>query len=166
MKLLQIAITQIGVTEDAAHTNHGEAIKYQDAVGLPKGGGFPWCQSLVFWCGQQAYGPLNPVPKTGRVLEAWRQAKAKGLPVIEKAAATPENILPGYQFILDFGGGLGHTGIVESVDPDGTMHTIEGNANPEGGRDGYAVARLSKRKLTDGKLLGFICYKDLEEVTA
>lgn len=161
MKLLDVAITQIGVQEDAAHTNHGEAVKYQIAAGLPKGGGFPWCQSFVFWCGQQAYGDKNPVPKTGGVLECWRRVlAAKETPIITRQKATAQNILPGYQFILDEGKGNGHTGIVEKVDPDGRLHTIEGNSNTDGSRDGYAVVRQSKRHIYDGNLVGFICYKD------
>ena len=161
MKLLEIAITQIGVQEDAAHTNHGEAVKYQIAAGLPKGGGFPWCQSLVYWCGQQAYGDGNPVPKTGGVLDCWNKARASGmLDVIAKEHATANNILPGYQFILDEGHGNGHTGIVESIDPDGRLHTIEGNSNTDGSRDGYEVCRQNKRHLTDANLVGFICYDD------
>ena len=150
MQLLDIIISQIGVEEDKAHTNHGEAVKYQIAAGLPKGGGFPWCQSLVYWCGLQAYDLKNPVPKTGGVLECWREARANpNIKVISKSQATPQNILPGYQFILDLGKGEGHTGIVESVDADGRLHTIEGNSNNDGSRDGYEVCRQTKRKLTD-----------------
>ena len=161
MKLLDVIITQIGVEEDAAHTNHGEAVKYQIAAGLPKGGGFPWCQSLVYWCGQQAYKDKNPVPRTGGVLDCWHKAKNQGyLQTIEKAFATPQNILPGYQFILDLGKGEGHTGIVESIDIDGTLHTIEGNSNTNGSRDGYEVCRQNKRHLNDLSLVGFIVYTD------
>ena len=162
-KLLEIAITQIGVQEDAAHTNHGEAMKYQQAAGLGNAGGFPWCQSLVFWCGKQAYGDNNPVPKTGGVLECYRLAKAHGLPIIDKGHATPENILPGYQFILDHGKGAGHTGLVLEMFPDGSFSTIEGNSNTDGSRDGYEVAKREgahKRHLTDVQLVGFIAYSD------
>jgi len=162
MKLLEVAITQIGVEEDAAHTNHGEAIKYQIAAGLPATGGYPWCQSFLDWCGLQAYGAKNPVPHTAGVQDCWNKAIASPtLDTISKEDATPDNILPGYQFILLFGGGLGHTGIVESVDADGTIHTIEGNSNPAGGRDGYCVARHI-RHLTDATLAGFICYTEVE----
>lgn len=160
MKLLDIAITQLGVTEDAAHTNHGEAIKYQDAAGLPKGGGFPWCASYVFWCGLQAYGAANMIPKTGGVIDCWNKAKAEGIPTIDKANATPDNIKPGYQFILDLGKGQGHTGLVVSVNADGSMQTIEGNSNPAGGRDGYCVA-YHTRHLSDAVLKGFICYSEI-----
>ena len=156
MKLVDIAIGQIGVEEDTAHTNMGEAKKYQDAVGLPHNSGFPWCQSFVYWCAMMAYGAFNQVVKTGGVLNCWNKTT---VPKILKADATAQNILPGFQFILDFGHGLGHTGIVEYVDHDGTLHTIEGNSNPAGGRDGYCVARHI-RHLTDATLKGFICYTD------
>lgn len=162
MKLLDVAITQIGVEEDIAHTNHGEAVKYQLAAGLPKGGGFPWCQSFVYWCGMTAYGDANPVPKTGGVLDCWNKAKEGIQKTLRKIddTITPDQVLAGYQFILDLGKGEGHTGIVESVDPDGTLHTIEGNSNTDGSRDGYEVCRQTKRNISDHTLLGFICYTD------
>lgn len=161
MKLLELAISQLGVEEDAAHTNHGEAVKYQIAAGLPKGGGFPWCQSLVYWCGLQAYGEQNPVPRTGGVLDCWNKAVASDtINTLAKEDATTENVLPGYQFILDLGKGEGHTGVVESVDADGTLHTIEGNSNNDGSRDGYEVCRQTKRHIHDTALVGFICYAD------
>jgi hypothetical protein len=153
--ILEVAISQIGVEEDAAHTNHGDAIKYQNAAGLPAGGGFPWCQSFVYWCGLQAYGEANPIPRTGGVMDCWNKAPVSAK--IERSGSSAYNIPAGSQFILNLGKGLGHTGIVESIDPDGTIHTIEGNSNPAGGRDGYCVARHIRR-LTDNVLEGFICY--------
>ena len=158
--MLDVAITQIGVEEDAAHTNHGEAVKYQIAAGLPKGGGFPWCQSFVYWCGLQAYGDANPVPKTGGVIDCWNKAKAGTLKTLRKSNGTilPSQIQPGYQFILDEGKGQGHTGIIESVDADGRLHTIEGNSNNTGSRDGYEVCRQNKRHINDKNLIGFIVY--------
>lgn len=158
-------ISQIGVEEDKAHTNHGEAVKYQIVAGLPKGGGFPWCQSLVYWSGRQAYGEKNPVPKTGGVMDCWSKAKAS--PTIRTLRKEnpeqwkAENVKPGYQFILDLGKGEGHTGVVESIDVQtGNLHTIEGNSNNDGSRDGYEVCRQSKRHMTDRALIGFICYTD------
>jgi hypothetical protein len=156
-KILDVAISQIGIQEDTAHTNHGEAVKYQIAAGLPKYGGFPWCQSFVYWCGMTAYGATNPIPKTGGVLDCWHRVDP-ALRVV-KANATPKNIVPGSQFILSEGNGNGHTGIVESVDADGRLHTIEGNSNNDGSRDGYEVCRQTKRHISDANLLGFIVYK-------
>jgi len=155
-KILEVAISQIGVEEDKLHTNHGEAVKYQIAAGLPKGGGFAWCQSFVYWCGLQAYGETNPIPKTGGVLDCWN--KLPKTKKILKANLKVDMIKPGSQFFLDEGKGLGHTGIIESVDANGTLHTIEGNSNNTGSRDGYQVCRQSKRKITDKQLIGIAVY--------
>jgi len=157
MKIIDIAISQIGVQEDAAHTNHGESIKYQQAAGLGSAGGYPWCQSFVFWDGLQAYGDENPIPKTGGVLDCWHKAKAEGVEVINKADATLDSITAGMQIIFQESPTTGHTGLVEFVDHDG-IHTIEGNTNDQGGRDGYIVCR-KLRHLTDHNLLGFINYE-------
>jgi hypothetical protein len=159
LKILQVAISQIGTTEDKLHTNHGDAIKYQDAAGLPKGGGFPWCMSFVFWCGKQAYESANPIPQTGGVLECLRVARLHvNCHVVEHLEATPENILPGMQGIMQLSATTGHTFVIESVDIDGTLHTIEGNSNDNGSRDGYEVCRQNKRHITDKAIIAFIRY--------
>jgi hypothetical protein len=59
-------------------------------------------------------------------------------------------------FVQDFGGGKGHTGLVESVQ-GGRIVTLEGNTNDEGSREGIGVFRRTGRKiLTINK--GFIDY--------
>ena len=55
-------------------------------------------------------------------------------------------------FIMDYGKGLGHTGIVERIDGD-TLYTIEGNTNDEGSREGYEVCRRTRKA---SKCVGFI----------
>src|SRR3954471_2838732 len=121
-KALEIAATQIGVEEAPGHKNTGKDVeKYLKAVGL--GSVFSWCMAFVYWCHEQAaeaMGRKNPLFKTGGVLEQWRQRKA------EFRATTPQ---PGDIFIMDFGKGTGHTGIVEKVNEDDTISTIEGNTN-------------------------------------
>jgi hypothetical protein len=161
-KLLATMLTQIGVEEDAAHTNHGTQVEaYMAAAGLPKGGGYAWCQSEIVWCGDQAYGhDLNPVPRTGSVMKCWDTAKNKIS--ISDVRANPSLIQSGDQFILDFGHYTGHTGLLEKIDADGTLHTVEGNSNPAWGRDGYCCARHI-RHLSDPALKGFILYREDNE---
>ncbi len=49
-------------------------------------------------------------------------------------------------FIMDYGHGIGHTGFVDSVDQDGIhIHTIEGNTNDEGSREGFEVCRRTRK---------------------
>ena len=160
---VQYAIGEIGVTEDAARTNKGEAKKYQDAVGLPKNEGYAWCMAFVYWCYMRAcmqYKVSNPVVKTAGVMECYRLTPYLKK-TVEQIRANPKLLAPGDQFIMKIGtAGLGHTGIIEKVVVNGaniTLHTIEGNTNDEGSRDGYEVCRR-QRKLTDANMHGFILY--------
>jgi hypothetical protein len=145
-KALEIAITQIGVQEAPGHKNTGKDVeKYLACVGL--GAGFSWCMAFDYWCFNEAaerLGRKNPLFKTGGVLEQWRQRKEKF------RAQTPQ---PGDIFIMDHGKGQGHTGIVEKVNEDGTINTIEGNTNDEGSREGYEVCRRIRSR---AKILGYL----------
>lgn len=138
------AITQIGVQEVPKGSNAGVDVeKYLKSVGLGKG--FSWCMAFVYWNVQQACAKLKmPVPllKTGGVLKQYNNPKNSKFTIPIK----------GDIFILDLGKGLGHTGFVEYVIKD-TIHTIEGNTNDEGSREGYEVCRRV-RKIADIK--GFI----------
>jgi hypothetical protein len=59
-------------------------------------------------------------------------------------------------FVMDYGRGAGHTGLVESVQ-GGRLVTLEGNTNDDGSREGVGVFRRTGRKvLTINR--GFIDY--------
>ncbi|MEO4030132.1 CHAP domain-containing protein [Chromobacterium vaccinii] len=144
MELVQTAMTQLGVEEQPRGSNDGPKVRqYLQAVGI----GFPaaWCMAFVYWCAQRAAeetGAVNPLLKTGGVLRQWNER-----PALRVSAPQPGDV-----FIMDFGKGLGHTGIVERVDGDKLL-TIEGNTNASGGREGYAVCRrVRSAKLCKGFL--------------
>jgi len=148
MNHLQIAQSYIGKEEVPRGSNWGAFVQTCLAsVGIA----FPaaWCQAFVYRVLKEGGVKSH---RTGGCLECWRNSPNKLL----AKDATPENVLPGYQFIYDHGHGKGHTGFVESVLPKGTMVTIEGNSNTDGSRDGYAVVRLKRRTIHDAGLLGFI----------
>jgi len=130
------AITQIGVEEVPRGSNKGVDVeKYLKSIGL--GGGYSWCMAFAYWNVQQASKKLkitNPLLKTGGVMRQWNESVAL-------RSTTPQS---GYLFILDEGNGLGHTGLVEYV-VGNTIHTIEGNTNDEGSREGYEVCRRVRK---------------------
>lgn len=151
MELLKKAISQLGKEEVPRGSNWGADVKkYLNSVGI----NFPasWCLAFVYWCAKEACaesGEKNPLIKTGGVLAQWnRIPKQYKVPVNEKPQ--PEDI-----FIMDFGHGLGHTGIVERVE-DEAIHTIEGNTNDTGSREGYEVCRRTRQK---SKINGYIRIK-------
>ncbi len=155
-KVLEIAASQVGVLEDPPGSNRGDQVeKYLASAGCSPGD--PWCASFVYWCFNEASKSLNlgnPLIKTGGCLDHWTRTKGKKISRIN-ATNHPSLIQPGFIFIMDHGGGKGHTGIVKSV-MDGYIQTIEGNTNIEGSREGLGVAEL-KRKINTISA-GFIDY--------
>lgn len=157
---LMTAITQINVEEQPRGSNRGPQVdEYLRSVGLnPVGHKYAWCAAFVYWCFNQAAQKINianPLVKTGGVLDHWNKAKCTK---ITRTAALndPTLVKPGSIFIIDHGGGFGHTGIVESVN-NGNLVTIEGNTNTGLSREGYGVFRLSSRKTPD-ITKGFLLY--------
>lgn len=130
-KTLKIAQSQIGVQEIPKGSNAGTDVeKYLKSVGLKKG--FSWCMAFVYWCVLEATiqtGAKTKLKKTAGVLDQWNNKP-------ELRMSIPE---PGTIFIIDYGKGLGHTGFVLKLLPNGKMQTIEGNTNDEGSREGFEV---------------------------
>lgn len=136
---LAVAITQLGVQEIPKNSNAGPAVeKYLKSVGLGKG--YAWCMAFMYWCTKEAsmqLGLENPLFKTAGVLAMYNKEK-------DSVVTDPQ---PGDLFIMDFGKGQGHTGIVEKVEKN-IIHTIEGNTNDEGSREGYEVCRRQRKTNT------------------
>lgn len=147
-KVIEIANTQIGVHEDPGNKNTGPQVdEYLKSVGL--GPGYSWCMAFVYWCFREAANKLavaNPLAKTGGVLDQYNRRK------LHFGQTHP---MPGDVFIMDFGKGLGHTGLVEKVDGN-FIYTIEGNSNDEGSREGYEVC---KRKRSVNSIKGYLRFK-------
>ncbi len=143
-KALSIAISQLGQHENPLGSNWGSPVKeYLASVGI----NFPasWCMAFVYWCFEQT-GQANPLIKTGGVLNAWNTADKK-----HRVVGDPQ---PGDIFIMNFGKGLGHTGIVEKVDAN-FIYTIDGNTNDSGSREGIEVCRKQRPR---NKIIGYLRY--------
>lgn len=125
-RLVAIAAAEVGQGEAAPGTNDGPRIAlYRGAVAGAQPGE-PWCADFASWVAAQAGAPLGPAGggfRSVAALTQWAAATGRLLPA--KAAAQPGDLVL-------FGDS--HVALVESVDPDGTLHTIEGN-------DGNAVRR-------------------------
>lgn len=146
-KLAQQALiqaqTQVGQKENPIGSNWGHPVQdYLALVGI----NFPasWCMAFVYWCYTHAASVLsttNPMWRTGGVLAQLHNRESNVVKI-----ETIADILPGDIFIMDFGSGLGHTGIVESVNMEtGILNTIEGNTNDTGSREGIEVARKERK---------------------
>jgi peptidoglycan hydrolase-like protein with peptidoglycan-binding domain len=164
---IDFAATQVGVLEQPLGSNRGpEVDQYLRAVGLnPVGQSFAWCVAFTHFCylkAAESLGRDNPHIKTAGVLDHWNQAGRKpGVSRITKTAAIsdPGLVKPGSLFIIDLGGGLGHSGMVVETN-SGRMITIEGNTNDSGSRNGIGVFKRDARKINQINK-GFIDYSQL-----
>lgn len=163
---LQIARTEEAnqVREVRPPSNRGPRVdEYQTRTGLRlRNGadGFAWCACFLYWCFDEAarqLGRRNPVIKTAGCQDHWNRARQAGIAQVSGTRATnaPGLVKPGMIFIMAFGQGTGHTGIVEAVQ-GGFIKTIEGNSNNQGSRDGVGVFSLMRKINTINK--GFIDY--------
>lgn len=147
------------VREVPTNSNRGPQVElYQRRAGSRPG--LAWCCSFVYWCYDEAARAIaraNPMVKTAGCLDHWQRAVAAGATRIghARAVADPSLLAPGMIFVMDHGGGLGHTGIITQVS-GGFLATIEGNTDASQSREGGGVYRLS-RKIADINL-GFISY--------
>jgi hypothetical protein len=122
---------EVGVAEQPPGSNDAPRIAQYRQATAGSGVG-PWCAYFVSWAARQAGAPLGDSGQGfGRVDDvfAWAEKTGKSMP----AGSTPS---PGDLIVWDE-----HIGVVESVDADGTIHTIEGNSSDKVsqrtyGRDG------------------------------
>jgi len=145
-KALEVAKTQLGVEESPRGSNWGFSVQvYLKSVGIT----FPasWCMAFVYWCFNKAakqLGIVNPLVKTGGVLAHYNRAKSYRV-------TSPQ---VGDIFIMDFGNGFGHTGIIERIEGE-ILHTIEANTNDTGSREGYEVCYRTRHK---SQVKGYLRY--------
>lgn len=155
-RALKKAISQIGIREKPVGSNCGPEVEsYLASVGL--GGGYFWCMAFVHYCFKEAakeMGVSNPFPKTAACVDAWNKASSFRISK-QKAAENPGLVVPGSVFILDYGNGHGHTGIVRKC-AGGSLQTVEGNTNSDGSSNGIGVFELARRNVMNPSLKGFI----------
>lgn len=153
------AAADAGVREVPRNSNRGPQVdEYLRRAGVQPG--LAWCCAFTYYCFDEAAaqaGIDNPMLRTAGCLAHWNNTERHGgrRLLARDAVANPGLIQPGMVFIMDFGGGMGHTGFVERVE-GGYLHTIEGNTDASQTREGGGVYRLTRKVGSINK--GFISY--------
>ena len=115
---LQVAESQVGVTEQPPGSNDGPQIAEYRTATQGAYAGAPWCAYFVSWCASQAGAPIGDHGQgLGSVSEITDWARSTG-----RLTQTPA---PGELILF----GTEHVGIVKSVNADGSLTTVEGNAS-------------------------------------
>lgn len=143
---LSVATAEIGNGETGAN-NTGPDIRRYCA---PSGDGHEWCAAFAGYCYEQAAKRLEVQLPFARSLGAKRLTK--NLAGVKGAIkfTDPKLALPGD--LVCWSRGLpgswtGHVGVVESVDPSGLIHTIEGNVGKAPAKVKRLIHDVSKERL-------------------
>jgi hypothetical protein len=125
---LAAAQAEVGVAEQPPGSNDSPRIaQYRNATAGSGVG--PWCAYFVSWAARQAGAPLGDSGQGfGRVDDVWSWAERTGK-ALPAGSGRPQ---PGDLIVWDE-----HIGIVESVDADGSIHTVEGNSSDRVARRSY-----------------------------
>ncbi len=128
--IVAAAASQVGVTEQPPGSNDSaEIAAYRGAV---SGAGIgPWCAQFVSWAAKQAGEPVGEQGQGFQSVSAlydWAQRTGR-------AVAAGPGVVPAAGDLIVWGSE--HIGIVDSVDADGSIHTIEGNSGNAVTRHAY-----------------------------
>jgi hypothetical protein len=138
-RMVAMAQGEVGQAEQPPGSNNSPRIaQYRSATAGAPGPG-PWCAYFVSWLARQSGVPVGDHGQGfGSVdaLYAWAQKSGRAVP-----ASSGQNPKPGDLIVWDE-----HIGIVESVKPDGSIQTIEGNSSD----------RVSRRVHPKGDAIGYV----------
>ena len=129
---LAAAQSQVGVSEQPPGSNDGPQIAEYRTATAGSGVG-PWCAYFTSWAAAQAGVPLGEAGQGfGSVSALYSWAERTG-----RATPAGPGVRPNPGDLIVWGGR--HVGIVESVDADGSIHTIEGNSSNAVSRRTYGA---------------------------
>jgi hypothetical protein len=121
-RALQVAQAEVGQAEQPPGSNDSPRIAQYRQATAGSGVG-PWCAYFVSWAAQQGGAPLGESGQgfgSVAAVAGWAQRTGRFTPAGNGVPPNPGDLIV-------WGGE--HVGIVESVDADGTIHTIEGNSS-------------------------------------
>jgi hypothetical protein len=121
-RALQVAEGEIGQTEQPPGSNDSPRIAEYRTATAGSGIG-PWCSYFVSWAAKQAGAPVGEAGQgfgSVSALSSWAQRTGRFTPAAAGQAPQPGDLIV-------WGGE--HVGMVESVDSDGKIHTVEGNSS-------------------------------------
>jgi hypothetical protein len=137
-RALAAAQAEVGVAEMPPGSNEAPRIADYRAAVAGSYPGAPWCAYFVSWAAAQAGAPIGT---NGSGYGAVEQVEAWGR---QTGRFLPAGTVPAPGDLILFGGA--HIGIVESVNPDGSINTVEGNHND----------RVDRARRSPGEATGFV----------
>jgi hypothetical protein len=120
--IVNAALPEVGVSEQPPGSNDSPRIAQYRQATAGSGVG-PWCAYFASWAARQAGVPIGDHGQGfGAVSDVYGWAQKTGRAIPNGSGVKPQ---PGD--LIVWGGE--HIGIVQSVDANGSIHTIEGNSS-------------------------------------
>jgi CHAP domain len=120
-RIVRIAETQVGQTEQPPGSNESPAIAQYRTAAAGAIPGAPWCAYFASWAAKEAGTPIGVNGEgAGSVSQIWSWAQSTG-----RAVENGPGVVPKPGDLIVFGGE--HVGVVKGVLPNGNIETIEGN---------------------------------------
>lgn len=158
-KVLELAKAQIGIEENPKHSNVTKFSTWYGVIGS-------WCGMWVSWVFYHAGMPLPAIQSKKGF--AYCPYGVKYFKDNNSWFTDPKKALPGDIVFFDWypgtkKSGAYHVGIVETVNSDGSIYSIEGNTGDVSQDNGGCVMRKYRPKTV---ILGYArpMYKDLPEI--
>lgn len=150
-KIVEIARSEIGVTESPRNSNRGERIdEYKASTWLDPKQAWPWCAAFVCWVLRKTGINETATFKLPRTAGAWdfiNWSLAQDNTTRTLRNPKAKDIGPGDIIVFTFS----HIGIaIGFCDSQGNFRTVEGNTNGAGSREGDGVY-LKDRNITQVK---------------
>jgi hypothetical protein len=126
--IVNLVRAEVGVAEQPPGSNDAPRIAQYRKATAGSGVG-PWCAYFVSWAAREAGVPIGDSGQGYGLCDdvwAWAERSGKAIPA---SGGTPQ---PGDLIVWDE-----HIGVVESVEPDGSIKTIEGNSSDAVSRRTY-----------------------------
>jgi hypothetical protein len=123
-RIVAAASGEVGQAEQPPGSNNSPRIAQYRAATAGNPGPGPWCAYFVSWAARQAGAPVGDQGQGfGSVDALYAWAQRAGRAYTSNSGHTPQ---PGDLIVFHE-----HIGIVESVDANGQIHTIEGNSSDQ-----------------------------------
>lgn len=138
-RMVAAAEAEVGQSEQPPGSNDSPRIAQYRAATAGAAGPGPWCAYFASWAARQAGAPLGDQGQGfGSVdaLYAWAQRSGRAYTAASGRTPQPGDLIVFHE----------HIGLVEGVDANGQIHTIEGNSSDQ----------VARRVHQPGDAVGFV----------
>jgi hypothetical protein len=154
-KLVEIALAEVGTTEQGGNNNGDKVREYQAATWLTPDS-WPWCAAFVCWVLREAWRGTPNEKNRCRDASAFgwiKWANTHGHQILSDASMARKGDI----VVFDFS----HIGIVVEDQHGSYINTVEGNTNGQGARDSDSGDGVWRKRRHRSSVRNYIRLKEV-----